>query len=238
MEAGNLDRQRKNVLIVDDEPKILEVVAAVLRSKGFQVLTAENGRDALTIFQRENISLVILDLMLPELSGEDVCRAIRKQSRVPVIMLTAKVTESELVDGFALGADDYLTKPFSLKELLARVDAVLRRTENDLIPLSVRNSFHNGDLVVDFAQNTLRKSGRVFTLTPSEFKILAALIKYPGKVFTREEMIEIAFQGEFDGYDRVIDTHIKNIRQKIEDDPRKPVYIITAHGLGYKFGGD
>lgn len=228
----------KNVLVVDDEPKILEVVSSLLESKGFRVFPAENGRRALEIFEAENIALVILDLMLPDLSGEEVCQAIRKKSRIPVIMLTAKVEESDVVAGLGLGADDYVTKPFSLKELYARVEAVLRRAENDLIPLVVRNSWGNGDLVVDFAQNVLRKRGKNVRLTPSELKILSALVKYPGKVFTREELIEVALGGDFEGYDRAIDSHVKNIRQKIEDDPRNPVYILTVHGVGYKFGGE
>jgi DNA-binding response OmpR family regulator len=223
--------------VADDEPKILEVVASLMESKGFKVFAAENGRRALEIFNVENIALVILDLMMPEMSGEEVCREIRKKSRAPIIMLTAKAVEGDLLEGFGLGADDYVTKPFSLKELYVRVEAILRRTEKDLIPLAVRNSFNDGDLTVDFEKNVLFKAGRDFTLTPSEFKILSAMIKYPGKVFTRDELIEIAFDGEFSGYDRVIDTHIKNIRQKIEDNQRKPVYIITVHGLGYKFGG-
>ncbi|MDR3287826.1 MAG: response regulator transcription factor [Peptococcaceae bacterium] len=228
----------KNLLAVDDEPKILEVVASFMECRGFHVFTAENGRRALEIFETENLALVLLDLMLPDVSGEDVCRAIRKKSRVPVIMLTAKAEEKDLLEGLALGADDYLTKPFSLKELHARAEAVLRRTESDLIPLTVRNSFHGGDLTVDFATNVLRKKGRTVTLTPSELKILSALIKYPGKVFTREELIALALGDEFEGYDRAIDSHIKNIRQKIEDDPRNPAYILTVHGLGYKFGGE
>jgi DNA-binding response OmpR family regulator len=227
----------KNILAVDDEPKILEVIASFMASRNFTVFTAENGRRALEILASENIALVILDLMLPDISGEDVCRAIRKQSRVPVIMLTAKAEEKDLLEGLSLGADDYVTKPFSLKALCARVEAVLRRTENDLVPLAVRNSFNDGDLVVDFEQNVLRKKGAQITLTPSELKIMTALVKYPGKVFKRDELIELALGSEFEGYDRAIDSHIKNIRQKIEDDPRNPAYIQTVHGLGYKFGG-
>jgi DNA-binding response OmpR family regulator len=228
----------KTVLAVDDEPKILEVVAAYLEDKGFIVLTAENGKGALEIFARENVAMVLLDLMLPDLSGEEVCRRIRVKSRVPIIMLTAKSDESDLLDGLELGADDYLTKPFSLKELYARMEAVLRRTENDLIPLSVRSSFKDGDLVVDFGENTFLKKQVPLALTPSEIKILAAFIKYPGKVFSRNELIEIALGNDFTGYDRAIDSHVKNLRGKIEDDPRNPVYVLTVHGLGYKFGGD
>jgi DNA-binding response OmpR family regulator len=158
----------KNVLVVDDEPKIVEVISALLESKGYTVFPAENGKQALEIFNGENISLIILDLMMPELSGEEVCAAIRKKSRVPIIMLTAKVEEADVVGGLGLGADDYVAKPFRLKELFARVEAVLRRTESDLVPLTVRNSWRGGDLVVDFDKNEIQKSGRDVSLTPSE----------------------------------------------------------------------
>lgn len=227
----------KNVLVVDDEPKILEVVCLLLESRGFKTFPAENGRKALEIFDSENISLVLLDLMMPDISGEEVCAAIRKKSRVPVIMLTAKVDENDVVEGLGLGADDYVIKPFSLKELYARVEAVLRRTESDLVPLARKNSWRDGDLMVDFEKNEVRKKGAQLTLTPRELKILSLLIKYPGKVFTREELIEMALDKDFAGYDRAIDSHIKNIRKKIEDDPRNPVYVLTIPGMGYKFGG-
>lgn len=232
-----LNNGNKNILVVDDEPKILEVVSALLTSKGFRVFSADNGQAALEIFNRQNITLVILDLMMPGLSGEEVCSQIRKKSRVPIIMLTAKVEEEDVVQGLGLGADDYITKPFGLKALYARVEALLRRSGDDLIPLTVRNSWNNGDLVVDFEKGVLLKKNSAFTLTPSELKILSALIKYPGRVFTREELITTALGEDFDGFDRAIDSHIKNIRQKIEDEPKSPVYILTVHGLGYKFGG-
>ncbi len=232
-----MGKNLKNVLVVDDEPKILEVVCRLLESKGYRPLPAENGRKALEIFDAENISLILLDLMLPDLSGEEVCTAIRKKSRVPVIMLTAKVEENDVVEGFSLGADDYVIKPFGLKELSARIEAVLRRTESDLVPLTRHNSWRDGDLVVDFEKNEVRKKGTVVTLTPSERNILSALIKYPGKVFTREELIEAALDKGFAGYDRAIDSHIKNIRKKVEDDPKSPVYVLTIPGIGYKFGG-
>lgn len=233
-----MPKSRKNILVVDDEPKILEVICLLLESKGFHTFSAEDGRKALEIFDSENISLVILDLMMPDISGEEVCLNIRKKSRVPIIMLTAKVDESNIVEGLGLGADDYVTKPFGLKELYARVEAVLRRTESDLVPLTKRNSWRDGDLVVDFEKNEVRKNGSGLTLTPSELKILSALIKYPGKVFTREELIETALDKDFAGYDRAIDSHIKNMRKKLEDDPKSPVYVLTIPGLGYKFGGD
>lgn len=227
----------KNILVVDDEPMILEVVTSLLENEGFQVFSAENGKKALEIFHSQNIALVVLDLMLPDISGEDVCRRIRKTSRIPILMLTAKAEEEDLLAGLGIGADDYLTKPFRLRELAARVHALLRRASDDLIPLVVRNSFRQGDLVVDFQNGTYEKKGHFITLTPNESKILAALIKYPGKVFTREELMEIALGSESTGYDRAVDSHIKNLRQKIEDDPKNPVYVLTVHGLGYKFGG-
>lgn len=228
----------KTILVVDDEEKILEVVSSLLENRGFHVLCAKTGREALSIFQAHNISLILLDIMLPDISGEEVIKTIRKQSRVPVIMLTAKAEENDLLVGLGLGADDYITKPFRLKELCARVEAVLRRSQDDLVPLSVRNSYNGGDLIVDFETNTIRKSGENVSLTPTELNILSALIKYAGKVFTRAELIALALGEEFDGYDRAVDSHIKNLRQKIEDDPKNPAYILTVHGLGYKFGGD
>jgi DNA-binding response OmpR family regulator len=231
-------KNSKSILVVDDEPKIVDVVASLMQSKGFNVFTAENGRDALVIFDRENISLVILDLMMPEISGEEVCAAIRKKSRIPVIMLTAKADESNIVGGFGLGADDYITKPFGLMELYARVDAVLRRTSSDLVPLVVRNSWREGDLVVDFDKGEVLKKGENVQLTPSELKILSALIKYPRKIFAREELIETALGSDFEGFDRAIDSHVKNIRKKLEDNPKNPVYVLTIPGLGYKFGGE
>lgn len=228
----------KNILAVDDEPKILEVLTSFLESRGFVVFQAETGKRAMEIFEKENIALILLDLMLPDISGEDICRAIRKKSRVPIIMLTAKIEEENLIEGLGIGADDYITKPFSLTELGARVEASLRRASDDLVPLAVKNSFRNGDLTVDFERNVIKKKQKEVFLTPSEIKILASLIKYPGRVFTRTELIEIALGSDFDGYDRAIDNHIKNLRQKIEDDSKNPDYVLTIHGLGYKFGGE
>lgn len=231
-------KNNKNILVVDDEPKILEAISSFLKSKDFEVYTAENGYQALEIFDRINVALIVLDLMMPGLSGEEVCLAIRKKSRVPIVMLTAKVNENDQLAGLGLGADDYITKPFSLKVLQARIETVLRRAASDLIPLTVKNSWNDGDLSVDFDRNVIKKKGQVVNLTPNELKLLSALIKYPGKVFTRSELICLALGDEFDGYDRTIDSHIKNLRQKIEDDPRSPVYLLTIHGLGYKFGGE
>jgi DNA-binding response OmpR family regulator len=231
-------KDTRSILVVDDEPKILEAVAAYLESKGYRVLTAECGADALNLFARENISLVILDLMMPGMSGEDVCGAIRRQSRVPIVMLTAKAGEENLVRGLKLGADDYVAKPFSLRELSARVEAILRRTQSDLVPLTVRNSWRDGDLSADFEKNVVLKKGMPVALTPSETRILSALVKYPGKVFTRAELVEVALGDEFDGFERTVDSHVRNLRHKIEDDPKSPHYVLTVHGLGYKFGGE
>ncbi|HIT91031.1 MAG TPA: response regulator transcription factor [Candidatus Merdenecus merdavium] len=228
----------KNILVVDDEVKILDVVSSYLESKGYMVFRAEDGQEAMKLFERENISLVILDLMLPDISGEEICNRIRRKSRTPIIMLTAKVEEEDLISGLKNGADDYMTKPFSLKELAARVETVLRRSSEDLVPLFSKNSFHDGDLFVDFEQNIIKKREKHVNLTRSEMKILSALIKYPGKVFTRDELIEITLGKDYTGYDRAIDSHIKNLRQKIEDHPKEPIYVITIHGKGYKFGGE
>ncbi|MDR1439716.1 MAG: response regulator transcription factor [Clostridiales bacterium] len=226
-----------NILAVDDEPKLLDAVCSYLADKGYRLFAAASGRQALDIFARENISLAILDLMLPDMPGEAVCRAVRAQSRAPIIMLTAKVGEDDMLRGLRIGADDYITKPFSLKLLHARVEAVLRRAEGDLVPLSVKNSYRGGDLSVDFEKNVFLKRQERVSLTANEIKLLAALAKRPGKVFTRAELIESALGDDFDGYDRTIDAHVKNLRRKIEDNPGSPDYILTVHGIGYKFGG-
>lgn len=234
---GDIYLTNKKILVVEDEVKILEVVTSLLQSRGYQALQATDGKEALMLFEQENISLVLLDLMLPDMSGEEICRKIRAKSRVPIIMLTAKVEEEHLLKGLQMGADDYITKPFSLKELAARVEVVLRRTTDELKPLYQSIYFENGELSINVEGNMVRKQGRQINLTKSEWKLLLAFIKYPNKVFTREELIQIVLGEEYEGYNRTIDSHIKNLRQKIEDVPRNPVYIITVHGKGYKFGG-
>lgn len=226
----------KNILVVDDEQMIREAVSSYLAKKGYHVFSAETGREALQFLEKQTISFVILDLMLPDLSGEEICAMIRKRSRVPIIMLTAKTMESDMLNGLELGADDYITKPFSLKNLYARMQAVLRRSSEDLKPLAEKFSWNNGDLVIDYDRKEVHKRGKAITVTPIEWKILSAFTKYPQKVFTRDDLLTIAFDLDFDGYDRVIDTHVKNLRKKIEDDPKKPVYICTVYGMGYKFG--
>lgn len=233
-----MKNDKKKVLVVDDETKILDVIKSFLESKGFIVYTAENGQNAFSVFNKENISLVILDLMLPDISGEEICKTLRQKSRVPIIMLTAKVDEKNMLDGLEMGADDYITKPFSLKVLNARIEAILRRTSDDLVPLYNKISFNQGELEIDFESHSVKRNCANVNLTANEFKILSALIKYPNKVFTREELIMTALGDEFDGYDRTVDAYIKNIRQKIERDSKKPIFIQTIHGVGYKFGGN
>lgn len=228
--------QNKKILIVDDEPKIVEAVAAYLENSGYQTKVAFDGETALNILKKENPDLVILDLMLPKISGEKICQMIRKTSRIPVIMLTAKVEEDDKINGLNIGADDYITKPFSPRELVARVNSLMRRVDEGSAPLFSIMSWNNSDLEVDFESYTVKKSGQVVNLTPNELKILFTIIKYPNKTFTREELIECAFGIEYDGFERTIDSHIKNLRSKIEDDTTNPKYILTVRGIGYKFG--
>ena len=230
--------QSTTILIIDDEVKILEVITSYLERAGYDVISANNGVTGLDYFEKYSPSLIVLDLMLPDMSGEDVCKAIRKRSRVPIIMLTAKIDDKDIINGLQIGADDYVTKPFSPKQLMARIEAVLRRVTAEAIPLSKEFSYSDGDLVLDALRHEVRKNGETISLTPNEYKIIMTMAKYPSKVFTREELISQTMGNEFNGYDRVIDTHIKNIRQKLGDDGKAPKYIITVHGIGYKFGGD
>jgi DNA-binding response OmpR family regulator len=225
----------KIILVVDDEIKITEVVKSYLDKSGYSTVCANTGSDAMKAVDRLSPALIILDLMLPDITGEDICRELRKKSRVPIIMLTAKVDEEDVIRGLGLGADDYLTKPFSPRQLVARVDAVLRRTSEDAPPAN-ELSFCGGELVIDFKQREVRKHGARIALTPNEYSILSTMAKHPLRAYTREELIEHALGSDFDGFDRVVDTHIKNLRQKIEDNSRSPKYILTVHGTGYKFG--
>lgn len=229
---------QKKILVVDDEIKIVEVVKSFLENSGYIVYEAYNGREAIDKFEKENPALIVLDLMLPDMSGEEICKTLRKRSRVPIIMLTAKVEEEDILRGLNIGADDYVTKSFSPRQLVARVEAVLRRASDALVPLSSIISFNNGELVIDILKYEVKRFGKKVNLTPNEFKLLLTMVKYPDKTFTREELIRIGLGEDFNGYDRTIDTHIKNIRQKIEPDPKNPKYILTIHGIGYRFGGE
>lgn len=229
--------QKNTILVVDDEVKITEVVTSYLENAGYEVACADNGSKAMILFEKLSPMLIILDLMLPDMTGEEICKTIRTKSRVPIIMLTAKVEDADIITGLEMGADDYLTKPFSPKQLVARVDAVLRRITSEAFPLFSEISFHGGELVIDGLRHEVRRNGNPVALTPNEYNILMTMAKYPSKAFTREELITFALGEDFDGFDRVIDTHIKNIRQKLGDTGRNPRYILTIHGTGYKFGG-
>ncbi len=223
------------VLVVDDEPKIVSVVTSYLENAGYDVCTAGSGREALEQFAQRSPHFVVLDLMLPDLSGEEVCAVLRKGSRVPILMLTAKAGEEDILRGLDMGADDYLTKPFSPRQLVARVGAILRRTRETPEPLHNILRFEGG-LTVNLAARKVLSLEQEVTLTPHEFDILALMARHPGQVFSRSQLIVGAMGHDYDGYDRVIDTHIKNLRQKLEADPKSPCYIQTVYGVGYRFG--
>lgn len=226
----------KKILVVDDEQKIVKLVRSYLEAAGFRVVTAYDGQEALNVFRHEQPDLIVLDLMLPRVDGLDVARTIRRSSDVPIIMLTARVEEPDRLVGLELGADDYVTKPFSPRELVARVRAVLRRAA--LAGENVRERteiIRAGDLTLDMGRREARLAGRPLELTALQFDMLAVLARRPGHVFTRMQLLD-AVQGEaFDGYERTIDAHIKNIRRALNDDPRQPRYILTVRGVGYKF---
>jgi DNA-binding response OmpR family regulator len=225
----------KTILVVDDEPKIVEVVCSYLSKSGFSTLQAANGEDAVAIFRSSKPDLIILDLMLGDMSGEEICQLIRQTSTVPIIMLTAKADEESLLKGLAIGADDYVQKPFSPRQLVARVNALLRRASQQ--PLTRVMTFEHG-LKIDTASHLVKMNDKLINLTPSEYKLLELMAKFPGRCFSRAELVDLAFGDDFDGFDRAVDSHIKNLRQKIESDSRNPLYIQTVFGIGYRFGGD
>lgn len=222
------------VLVVDDDPGIVKLVRAYLEQAGFGVLAAHDGKKAMQIARNEKPDLIILDLMLPEMDGWDVCRALRKESDVPVIMLTARVEETDKLVGLELGADDYVTKPFSPRELVARVRSVLRRAQG--LP-SKPEQITRGAITVDLSRHAVSVRGQSVDLTPTEFDLLATLMEDPGRAFTRSQLLENVQGYAYEGYERTIDVHVKNLRQKIEADPKKPQLIKTVYGLGYKFEG-
>jgi two-component system OmpR family response regulator len=201
------------------------------------VVHAETGKDAVSAATKELPLVVILDLMLPDTTGEELSQELRELGDFPVIMVTSKSSEEERIAGFALGADDYVVKPFSPRELVYRVKAVLKRAKKGDMASTGPASFNNGHLMIDGQSYEVLKNGRRIDLTPTEFKVLHALATYPGKVFTREELVEKALGYKFEGYERSVDAHIKNLRHKIEDDPRNPVIILTIYGVGYRFSG-
>lgn len=222
----------RKILIVEDEVKLMRTVRLYLEQAGYSVVWAEDGQQGLAVFRTEKPALVLLDLNLPgELDGLDVCRTLRRESNVPIIMLTARSEETDRLIGLELGADDYITKPFSPREVVARVRAVLRRVER---PETVPEIITASDLQIDLIRHLVTVAGRPVELTTSEFELLAALARYPGRAFTRTQLLEQTQGSVYEGYERTIDQHVKNLRQKLEADPRQPRYVLTVHGVGYK----
>jgi DNA-binding response OmpR family regulator len=222
----------KTVLVVDDEPKIVQLARDYLEHAGFNVASASDGREALASFRANAPDLIVLDLGLPLVDGLDVARAIRKTSNVPIVMLTGRGDEADRVAGLELGADDYVTKPFSPKELVARVRAVLRRAEVAATPTDVVRA---GDVTLDIPRMSVRVKAKAIELTPTEFQLLVTLARAPGRVFTRAQLLDAVHGVAFESYERAIDAHVKNIRRKLEPDSRLPRYLLTVHGVGYRF---
>jgi DNA-binding response OmpR family regulator len=227
----------KTILVVDDEPKIVDLARDYLEHAGFSVRTAGDGPAALAAVQRDHPDLVVLDLGLPGLDGLDVTRSIRRDSNLPVIMLTARDDELDKLLGLELGADDYLTKPFSPRELVARVRAVLRRVDSAAVP-GTDQIIRTGELTLDLPRMRADLAGRTIDFTPTEFALLAALARQPGRIFTRSQLLDAVHGVAFESYERAIDTHIKNIRRKLEPDPRRPAFVLTAYGVGYRFADE
>jgi two-component system alkaline phosphatase synthesis response regulator PhoP len=221
----------KKILVVDDEAQIVKVLKAYLEQVGYQVVTAMDGKAALAIFQREKPDFMILDLNLPGLDGLEVCRTVRRQSNIPILMLTARAEEADKLMGLEIGADDYVVKPFSPREVVARVRTIFRRASGEIQQAEV---VRVGALQIDLDQHTVTVSDRLVELTPTEFDILVVLARQPKRVFTRLQIMEQAQGNAFEGYERTIDAHIKNIRLKLEPDPKNPTFIQTVFGVGYK----
>lgn len=223
----------KKILVVDDEKKIVDIVKAYLERDGYKVIVAYDGRLALHMARSESPDLIVLDLMLPEVSGWDVCRTLRAESNVPIIMLTALGDDSDKIVGLELGADDYVVKPFNPKELVSRVRAVLRRAEG---AAAKAKKIEIADLSIDLERHEVRRGERLVELTLTEFELLRVLAEAPGRVYSRMQLLDKAQGSAYEGYERTIDSHIKNLRKKVETDPEHPTYVITVRGVGYKFG--
>ena len=224
----------KKILVVDDDHKIVELAKMYLEKDGYRVITAFDGRAALDLARHQKPALIVLDLLLPEIDGRDVCRTLRAESNVPIIMLTARTEDADKLVGLELGADDYITKPCNFQELLARVRAVLRRTyTRDHEPAE---AIAIGGLTIDFTAHEVRVAEQVVGLTAAEFELLAFLSSSPGRVWTRAQILDRVYGEAYEGYTRTVDVHIKNLRRKIETDPQEPRYIQTVFGVGYKFG--
>ena len=220
------------ILVVDDEPKIVKLARDYLERSGYRVVTAVNGQTALSIARQEKPDMVVLDLNLPGMDGLDVCRTLRRESDVPIIMLTARVEETDRLIGLELGADDYITKPFSPRELVARVRAVLRRVRGGVHqPGMIRT----GDLEIDLEGHRVNRGGEPIQLSRLEFNLLTVLAQHPGQTFSRAQLLSRLHGVAYDGYDRSVDAHVKNLRRKLEPDPSNPVYVETVYGIGYRF---
>lgn len=222
----------QKILVVDDEAEIVRLVRAYLERAGFAVVTASEGRQALAVFRHERPNLVVLDLNLPGMDGLDVCRALRRDSDVPIIMLTARLEETDRLVGLELGADDYIVKPFSPREVVARVRTVLRRAEGTSVRPEVVS---NAGVMLDLTQRAASLNGQQLDLTTMEFDLLALLVEHPGQVFTRLQLLERTQGAVYEGYERTIDVHIKNLRKKLGDDSQEPRFIETIRGVGYRF---
>jgi len=222
------------IVVIDDEPSVREVVQAYLEKNGYNVVVDASGSEGLSLAERIQPALIVLDLMLPDVSGEEICTEVRSRSDVPILMLTAKASEEERVAGLVSGADDYLVKPFSPRELVARVRAVLRRTQSVEAPLVEALSFDEGRLTIDTVRHEVRRDGSAVDLTPNEYKLLLTLARYPGRVYSRFELINRVQGYDYAGYERTIDVHVKNLRKKIEPDPARPRYVETVIGMGYR----
>jgi DNA-binding response OmpR family regulator len=222
------------IVVIDDEPSVQEVVRAYLEKDGYHVFVAGNGAEGLALAERVKPALIVLDLMLPDVSGEEICSQIRSRSDVPIVMLTAKASEEERVTGLVSGADDYLVKPFSPRELVARVHAVLRRARSVETPLVEVLSFDDGRLQIDTVQHAVLRDGERVDLTPNEYKLLVTLARYPGRAYSRFELIDRVQGYDYEGYERTIDVHVKNLRKKIEPDTAQPRYVQTVTGVGYR----
>ncbi|ANY75981.1 DNA-binding response regulator [Paenibacillus ihbetae] len=228
----------RTILIIDDEPNIREVLVSYLQREQYRTLEAADGKEALEHLRDERIDLIILDLLLPDMEGEQLCARIRSFSPVPILMLTAKSAASSRLKGFSSGADDYVLKPFDPREVLARVKAILRRAGDDAQLLSDVTVYRHGALVIHSGKHEVTCYGQAVGLTPNEYKLLVLLAKYPGRNFSREELVERILGYDYDGDIRTIDQHVKNLRHKIEEDPKQPKFIITVYGFGYRFGGE
>ncbi len=226
--------ENKKIVVIDDEPSVQEVARAYLERDGYVVYTAGSGSEGLMLAERTKPGLIVLDLMLPDVSGEEVCREIRSRSDVPIVMLTAKAAEEERIEGLLLGADDYLVKPFSPRELVARVRAVLRRSRGGETPLVQTLRFDEGRLEIDTVEHRVSSQGNDVDLTPNEYKLLVTLARYPGRVYSRLELVNHVQGYDYEGYERTIDVHVKNLRKKIERDPAHPRYVQTVTGVGYR----